>query len=125
MIVGPVRSEPSMLSGVCVGPSTSPHLGRVNISWYPLPCHLQNGADVNGYIIRYTRSSTGMTTQITSSHSSVNCSQEVGGPYSCVVTESSSISSNQSYSFQVSAQNNYGDSSFSDPINIFLPVSSR
>ena len=119
-------SPPSMLLRVCVGPSISPqYLGRVNISWDPLPCHLQNGADISDYIIQYTPLSTGMTTRITSSHGDVNCSQEVGGTYSCVVTESSPlISSNQSYSFQVAAQNNNGDGSFSDPINVSLPVSS-
>ena len=121
-----MKSPPSMLPRVCVGPSTSPHQGAVNISWDPLPCHLQNGADVNGYIIQYTPLSTSMTTRITSSRDDVNCSQEVGGPYSCVVNESSSlISSYQSYSFQVAAQNNNGDGSFSDPINVSLPVSSR
>ena len=117
-------SPPSMLPRVCVGPSSSPYQGGVNISWDPLPCHLQNRADVNDYIIQYTHSSTGMTIRITSSHGSVDCSQEVGGPYSCVVAESL-IPNNQTYSIQVSAQNNFGDGSFSDPINVYLPVSSR
>ena len=120
-----MRSPSEMLPRVCVGPSTSPHQGGVNIYWDPLPCHLQNGANIHGYIIQYTHLSTGITTRITSFRDSVDCSQEVGGPYSCVVTESSLISNNQSYSFQVAAQNNNGDGSFSDPINVFLPVSSR
>ena len=120
-----MRSAPSMLPRVCVGPSTSPHLGRVNISWDPLPCHLQNGDAITSYIIRYTHLSTGVVSQITSFHRSLQCSQEVGGLYSCVVTESLLISSNQSYNFQVSAQNNYGDGPFSDPINVSLPASSR
>ena len=68
--------------------------------------------------------STGVGINISSSHSGVNCSQEVGGPYSCVVAESL-IPSNQAYSIQVAAQNSYGDGSFSDPINVSLPVSSR
>ena len=47
----------------------------------------------------------GVTTRITSSHSDVECGQEVGGLYSCVVAESL-ISSNQEYSIQVAAMNN-------------------
>ena len=115
-----------MLPRVCVGPSMSPQYpGRVNISWDPLPCHLQNGADINGYIINYTRLLTGVTKQIASSHNSVNCSQEVGGPYSCLVAESL-LHSHHSYGIQIAAQNNYGDGSFSDPIiNVSLPVASR
>ena len=124
-ILGSMRSPPAMLPRVCVGPSTSPqHQGRVNISWDPLPCHLQNGADVTSYIIQYTRLSTGVITRINSFHSDVQCSQEVSGLYSCVVAESL-IFSYQGYSIQVAAVNNYGDGSFSDPINVSLPVSGR
>ena len=125
--LGLMRSSPAALPRVCVGPSTSPqHQGRVNISWDPLPCHLQNGADVTSYIINYTILSTGVTMRITSSRSDVQCSEEIGGLYSCVIAESPSlIFSNQEYSFQVSAVNNYGDGSFSNPVNVSLPVSSR
>ena len=120
-----MRSPPSMLPRVCVGPSISPqYLGRVNISWDPLPCHLQNGADIFDYIIQYTPLSTGMTTRITSSNGGVGCSQEVGGPYSCLVAESL-LHSHNSYSIRIAALNNNGDGSFSDPINVSLPVSSR
>ena len=120
-----MRSPPAILPRVCIGPSTSPqHQGRVNISWDPLPCHLQNGADVTSYIIRYTCLSTGVTIRINSFHSGVNCSQEVGGFYSCVVAELL-IPGNQAYSIQVAAVNSLGDDSFSDPINISLSVSSR
>ena len=123
--IGSERAPPAMLPRVCVGPSISPqHQGRVNISWDPLPCHLQNGADVTGYIIQYTRLSTGVVTRISSSHGGVECSQEVGGPYSCVVAESL-IQNNDVYSIQVAAQNNYGEGSYSDPINVPLPISSR
>ena len=124
VILGSMRSPPSMLPRVCVGPSSSPHQGRVNISWDPLPCHLQNVADINGYTIQYTHLSTGMTTQIYSFHEDVQCSQEVGSPYSCVVAESP-IPSNQAYSFRVAVHNDYGHGSFSDPINVSLPESSR
>ena len=54
----------------------------------------------------------------------MECNQEVGGLYSCVVAESL-ISSNQSYSIQVAAHNTYGDGSLSNAINVSLPVSSR
>ena len=43
-----------MLSRVCVEPSTLPEditQGQINISWEPLSCHLQNGADIFGNII--------------------------------------------------------------------------
>ena len=123
--LGSMTSPPAVLPRVCVGPSISPqHQGRVNISWDPLPCHLQNGADITNYIIQYTRLSTGVATRITGFHSGVNCRQAVGGLYSCVVAESL-IPSNQAYSIQVAAQNNYGEGIFSDPINVSLPVSSR
>ena len=80
-------STPSTPTGImCVGLSTLPeHHGRVNISWDLLPCHLQNGADITSYIILYTRLSTGVTTRISSSSRNVDCSQEFGGLYSCVV----------------------------------------
>ena len=122
---GSMRSPPATLPRVCVGPSTSPqHQGRVNISWDPLPCHLQNGADISFYIMQYIRLPNSVAIKITRSHHGVNCNQEVGGLYSCVVAESR-IPNNQAYSFQVAAVNNYGEGSFSDPINVSLPVSSR
>ena len=119
--LGSEKSPPAMLPGVCIARSSLPqHQGRVNISWDPLPCHLQNGADVTSYIIRYTHLSTGVAARITSSHSAMNCSQEVGGLYSCVVAESL-IPSDQAYSIQVAAVNSFGEG---DPINVSLPVSS-
>ena len=103
-IIGSMRSPPAMLPRVCVEPSTSPHLGRVNISWDPLPCHLQNGADITGYTIQYTSLSTGAKARRFSRHRDVQCSQGDGGLYSCVVAESL-LHSNQSYSIQVAAHN--------------------
>ena len=120
-----MRSPPSVLPRVCVGPSSSPLLGRVNISWDPLPCHLQNGADIaDDYTIQYTSLSPSVTRTTHDFHSEVQCSQEIGGLYSCVLAESLFLS-NQSYSFQVAVRNDYGEGSFSDPINVSLPVSSR
>ena len=122
-----MRSPPGKFPRVCVGPSTSSqHQGRVNISWDPLPCHLQNRADVTSYTIQYTRLSTGVVTRISSSNRNVNCSQEVaiGGLHSCVVSESL-IPSNQAYSIQVAAVNNNGEGLFSNPVIASVPVSSR
>jgi hypothetical protein len=121
-----MRSPPAILPRVCVGPSTSPqHQGRVNISWDPLPCHLQNGANVTGYTILYTHLSTGVSTRISSSHRNLHCNQEIGGLYSCVILAEWLIPSNQAYSIQVAAVNNYGDGLFSDPIIVSIPLSSR
>ena len=123
--IGSERSPPQVLPQVCVGPSTSPeHRTRVNISWNLLPCHLQNGADITSYIILYTRLSTNVTTRISSSSRNVECSPEFGGLYSCVVA-TLLIPNDQAFSIQVAARNNNGDGSFSDPMNISTPVSSK
>ena len=107
---------PSQLKRVCVGPPTSPqHQGRVNISWDPLPCHLQNGADISGYIIQYTHLPNGASTNISSSGGRVICRQEPDGPYSCVARASLFIAG-VVYSFQVAIKNSHGVGSFSDPV---------
>ena len=114
--IGSKRAPSSQLLRVCVGPPSSPaYQGRVNISWDPLPCHLQNGADVTGYIIQYIHLSTGEATNISSSSTRLICRQETGGPYSCVVPASSFIV-NVAYNFRVAARNNFGVSSFSNPV---------
>ena len=100
---------------MCVGPPTSP--GRVDISWDPLPCHLQNGANISGYIIHYTYLPTGVGTCISSFDGRLICRQEPGGPYSCVAATSLFIAG-ETYSFQVAAQSAYGVGSFSNPITI-------
>ena len=123
-------SPPPKLPRVCVGISTLPEdlamaLGRFNISWDPLPCHLQNGADISGYIIQYTQLATGVALRISNRHASFLCGQESGGPYSCRVANSL-FRLNQTYSFQVAARNNHGDGSFSDPVtteSIPIPIS--
>ena len=94
--------------------------GRLNISWDPLPCHLQNGADISGYIIRYTQLSTGEASQISYLHTSFLCGQESDGPYTCRVAYTFFRSQNQTYAFQVAAQNIEGVGSFSDPITKFI-----
>ena len=57
----------------------------------------------------------------------MECFQEFGGLYSCVAAFSV-FPINQAYSIQLAAQNNFGDGSFSNPINVTLlsvPVSSK
>ena len=111
-----MRGPPSQLQRVCVGPPTSlQHQSRVNISWDPLPCHLQNGADVVGYIIQYFRLPNGVPSSISSFDGRLLCRQEPGGPYSCV-TQISFFIPGVTYSFQVAAQNVYGIGSLSDPV---------
>ena len=112
-----MTGPPSRLSRVCVGPPTSinhRNEGRVNISWDPLPCHLQNGVDVS-YIIQYTNLATGIATNISSSDSRLDCRQEPGGPFSCLAT-ASLFRTGVAYSFQVAAQSVRGVGSFSDPV---------
>ena len=117
-----MRSSPSQLQRVCVGPDppTSPqHQGGVNISWEPLPCHLQNGANVARYVIQYTNLSTGVSTNISiaSSVGRIECHQEPGGPYSCVVCVRASLFiPGVTYSFQVAAENMNGVGSFSNSV---------
>ena len=111
-----MTGPPSQLSRVCVGSptSTSHHNeGRVNICWDPLPCHLQNGADVS-YIIQYTNLSTGVSTNIPTDKKTF-CHQEPGGPYSCLLAASLFIP-DVTYSFQVAAENVRGVGPFSDPV---------
>ena len=113
---------------MCIGPPTSLAdwaQGRVNISWDPLPCHLQNGADVTDtdYIIQYTSLTTGVPRNISVSDTGVDCLQESGGPYSCVVAPGLRFTSGITYSFQVAAQNIYGVGSFSNPVIArYLPL---
>ena len=117
-------SPPSKLLRVCIGPSTHPEdltQGRLNISWDPLPCHLQNGADIIAYTIQYTQLSTGVAATVSNRHTSFLCGQESGGPYLCRVVYTF-FSRNQTYTFQVAARSNKGVGSFSDPINKFIPI---
>ena len=117
-------SPPSKLSRVCIGPSTYPEDHRqdkFNISWDPLPCHLQNGADISSYTIQYTRLSTGVATTISNLHDNLQCVQEPGGPFSCRVANSL-FSFNEMYSFKVASRNNFGESPFSNPVTKSIPI---
>ena len=107
------NTAPLQLLRVCVGPDSSSQ-GRVNISWDPLPCHLQNGADITGYILQYSPTSGGEVQNISSSDrdNRVDCGIESGGPYRCLLYFALSTTE-VSYSFQVAAVNRYGASPFS------------
>ena len=114
--------SPSQLPRVCVGQPTSPAdrtQGKLNISWDPLPCHLQNGADVTVYSIQYTQLPAGEPNIIVSTDRRVECRQELGGPYnySCLAASSLFIP-RVTYSFQVAAQNSFGVGSFSNSVII-------
>ena len=112
-------ASPSQLPRVCVGPPTSPEdltQGKLNISWDPLPCHLQNGADVTVYSIWYTQLPDGGPNIIVSTDSRVECCQESGGPYSCLAASSFFIP-RVTYSIHVAAQNSFGVGSFSNSVN--------
>ena len=112
--------SPSQLPRVCVGRPTSladQTQGKVNISWDPLPSHLQNGADVTVYNIRYTRLPGGESNIIFSTNSKVECHKEPSGPYSCLAASSFFIP-HVTYSFQVAAQNSFGVGSFSNSVII-------
>ena len=115
-LLGKMRGPPSQLQRVCVGPSTtSQRPGRVNISWDPLPCHLQNGADVRDYIMQYIDMTTGVATNISNSDRRLHCRQEHDGPYLCLAN-ASLFTSGVAYSFQVAPQSIRGIGPFSDPV---------
>ena len=96
-----------------MGPTTA---NKRNISWDLLPCHLQNGADITGYIIQYSPTSGGVAQNISSSDSRVDCSVESGGPYRCLLPYSL-FATGVPYSFQVAAVNRYGAGPFSGQVN--------
>ena len=80
-MLGKMRGPPSQLKQVCVGTQ-----GRVNISWDPLPWHLQNGADISGYIIQYTHLPAGQSENISTTINIRQC-QHLLGPSSLSPSE--------------------------------------
>ena len=118
-------SPPSVLSTVCAGqPATGAAGGELNISWDLLPCHLQNGADITGYIIQYTQLSTGLANNISNTDSRVVCGpEESGDRYYCLLSSSFFING-QMYIFQVTAHNKFGFGNLSNPVTR-LPASSQ
>ena len=111
---------PSKLQQICVEHLSGDHT-RLNISWKPLPCHLQNGADITSYNIRYRLASdSGDRVQTLSSVSKgLDCGQEPGGPYRCltkILNDSIHLMQNQKYTFQVAAANGFVGP-YSDPVS--------
>ena len=102
---------------MCTGPITS---NKQNIFWDILPCHLQNGADITGYIIQFSPTSGGEAQNISSSDSQVDCGVESGGRYSCLLP-SSLFTTDVPYSFQVAAVNSYGTGPFSGQVIVMIP----
>ena len=112
---------PSKLQQICVEHLSGDHT-RLNISWEPLPCHLQNGANITSYNIRYRLASdSGDRVQTLSSVSKrFDCRQEPGGPYRCltkILTDSTRLMQNKKYIFQVAVVNNQLNGSYSDPVS--------
>ena len=111
---------PSQVSHVVAEMDTLNTLNsRLSISWDPLPCHLQNGADITDYIIQYSLTSTNETRSISTSDDRLSCKQEPVGPYGCYLT-SSLLLEDQMYTFQVAAMNGYGVGPFNDPVKAML-----
>ena len=46
----------------------------------------------------------------------VDCRQEAGGPYRCLISTSSTINIHRQYSYQVAAVSIYGAGPFSEPV---------
>ena len=122
-----MRGRPLPLQKVCVGQPTSPAQQmqrRTNISWDPLPCHLQNGAVIGNYIIQYTHLPNGTPRNISSSpaNGKLQCHQVADGPYSCLADRSLFIndSPGETYRFQVAAQSARGVGSFSNPVTFMF-----
>ena len=105
-----MNSVPSKVRTVCVGPAAQ---SKLNLHWDPLPCHLQNGADITGYTIQYRPTSGGEAQNVSSTQ--MTCGQESGGPYRCIIA-GSLFNPFQMYTFQVAAINDYGIGPFSDPV---------
>ena len=123
-LLGKTTGPPSQLQRVCVGPPTSlvqQILHRLNISWDPLSCHLQNGANITSYTIQYTRLPNGTPSNISSCESRLQCRQVVGGPYSCLADGLLfNTSPGETYRFQVAAETVRGVGSFSNPVNFMF-----
>ena len=105
---------------MCVG---TPIQSSLNIFWDLPPCHLQNGADITGYIIQYSRTSVGEAQNISTSNNRLTCGV-FRGYYRCLITPYTFFLHRVLYIFQVAAVNRYGLGPYSDPIITEVDVQS-
>ena len=130
LILGKKSGPPSQLQRVCVGSPTSlanQVQDRLNISWDPLPCRLQNGADIS-YIIQYTRLESVTPMNISSSPADrrLQCHQVADGPYSCLADASLFVTSpGETYRFQVAARSVRGVGPFSNLVTFMFQNGSQ
>ena len=112
-------SVPSKISQVFVGPDVLDPKARLSISWDPLPCHLQNGADISEHIIQYRLANIIETQTIYASDDRLECVEQPIGPYKCYLTNKLLLE-DETYILKVAAMNIYGIGPFSDPVNTTL-----
>ena len=112
-------SIPSKIPQVFAGPDVLDPNARLSISWDPIPCRFQNGADISDYIIQYRLATINETRTISVSDDRLDCIQHPIGPYRCYLTHILFIEG-QTYILQVAAVNTYGIGPYSDPINATL-----
>ena len=122
-----MKGRPSQLQRVCVGQSSVKQLqNRLNISWDPLPCHLQNGVNITSYTIQYTHLPNSTPRNISISDSRLKCHQIAGGPYSCLAGRVLfTTTPGEIYRFQVAAQSVCGVGSFSNPVTFMFQSGSQ
>ena len=120
MSTGSIFSSPSKIPQVFVGSDVLDPNSRLSIFWYPLPCHLQNGDNVNSYILRYGFANCEEVNRTISTLDDIlNCNQEPLGPYRCYLTNTL-LMEDMLYTFQIAAVNGFGVGPFSDPVNATL-----
>ena len=89
----------------------------MNISWDPHPC-----ANIGSYILQYTRTNRTSTSEAknmiitNTAMQGVDCHQEPGGPYRCLISTASIINLYEQYTYQVAAVNSYGAGPYSELI---------
>ena len=112
-----MNSEPSKVPNVCAEVETMSTDQRLRISWDRLPCHLQNGANITHYIIRYSLTSGEEVGTIDNSGTDASCAYiSSGDSWQCSIV----AEQNKMYTFQVAAHSNIGVGRFSDPVCAML-----
>ena len=115
---GRTAGTPSQLSSISVEESqTTGPSAAVNISWNPLPCLRQNGANITDYIVQYSPTSGGdLAARNLSALESFDiiCGHISDSCYSCLL--SCLLFLSEEYSFRVAAKNRHGVGPFSVPV---------